>query len=228
VVPPVVTEVLFVKRILLLLTLLAMAGVVLLGQEQRDRQAPVVVRAVYASAGGSSTQLSQVAGPVVRIPQLQRDLYASQALYEDYAYAACSSAAMAEVMNAYGAHVSLDAALKEEIALHEITPDLGMLNGEQSIARTVAHFGFQAHALTSSSLAEVINVAAKGHPVIVGFPPDRWNGGHLLVVRGGDSQYVYLVDSSRLNMQAMSYATFLNYWVGFAVVVTPAGKGGAQ
>ncbi|HYU73715.1 MAG TPA: hypothetical protein VEL31_13630, partial [Ktedonobacteraceae bacterium] len=46
---------------------------------------------------------------------------------------------------------------------------------------------------------------------------------HILVVRGGDSTYVYLADSSRLNMQAMLHATFTKYWAGFAVVVYPNG-----
>ena len=46
-------------------------------------------------------------------------------------------------------------------------------------------------------------------------------GGHLLVVIGGNKDYVYLADSSRLNMRAMDRKTFLKYWVGFAVVATP-------
>ncbi len=101
-----------------------------------------------------------------------------------------------------------------------ITPDLGLLE-PTGIDRTVAQFGFQTDWLSNSSLDTVIKVANQGHPVIVGFPPALWSGGHLLVVRGGNSQDVYLADSSRLNMQVMARATFMQYWAGFAVVVSP-------
>ena len=43
----------------------------------------------------------------------------------------------------------------------------------------------------------------------------------ILIVRGGDSKYVYLADSSRLNMQAMARDTFIKYWAAFAAVVMP-------
>jgi ABC-type bacteriocin/lantibiotic exporter with double-glycine peptidase domain len=60
--------------------------------------------------------------------------------------------------------------------------------------------------------------------VLIGFPPERWSGGHLLVLRGGDRSSVYLADSSRLNMQKMAHKDFLKYWAGFAVIVMPQGK----
>jgi ABC-type bacteriocin/lantibiotic exporter with double-glycine peptidase domain len=129
---------------------------------------------------------------------------------------------MTEVLNYYGRNYRIADILSVERSLGEISPEQGMLNGETSIRRTVAHFGFKATTLTTPTLAEVIATANQGKPVIVSFPPATWAGGHLLVVRGGNATTVYLVDSSSLNMHEMSYAKFTSYWRGFAVIVEPA------
>jgi hypothetical protein len=128
---------------------------------------------------------------------------------------------MAAVVNAYGYNYRLADILKVEAGLLEITPESGLLHGASSIARTVASFGFSAHALDNPSLDDVLKLANAGTPVIVDWPPQRWQGGHILVVRGGDEQNVDLVDSSQLNLQSMKHSTFLKYWAGFAVVVSP-------
>ncbi len=158
---------------------------------------------------------------ITRVNQLDPSQYESTAQYSLWSYSACSAAAMTEVINAYGHDYRLADILKIEANLKQITPDLGLLYGATSIARTVAQFDFSTHALTMPSLDDVLNLANAGTPVIVGWPPDRWQGGHVLVVRGGDAHTVDLVDSSKLNMQSMPRTTFLKYWVGFAVVVTP-------
>jgi predicted double-glycine peptidase len=67
----------------------------------------------------------------------------------------------------------------------------------------------------------VINTANTGKPVIVSFPPDRYAGGHLLVVTGGDSNNVYLADSSLWNRRVLTRGQFLQWWAGYAAVVTP-------
>ncbi|HEV2656671.1 MAG TPA: C39 family peptidase, partial [Ktedonobacteraceae bacterium] len=164
--------------------------------------------------------LSGASGALMRLPQLDASQYNSQQDYNTWAYSACSTASMTEVINSYGHKYRIADILKVEAGIHEITPDLGLIE-PIGIDRTVAQFGFNTYWLKNPSLDDVISVATKGHPVIVGFPPDRWSGGHLLVVRGGDSKYVYLADSSRLNMQAMARATFMKYWAGFAAVVMP-------
>ena len=168
----------------------------------------------FASLSGASKAL-------VRINQLDPVQYNSQQDYNTWAYSACSTAAMTAVINSYGHNYRLADILKVEAGIHEITPDLGLLE-PTGIDRTVAQFGFKTYWLSNTSLDNVIKVANQGHPVIVGFPPALWSGGHLLVVRGGTSQYVYLADSSRLNMQTMARATFMKYWAGFAVVAMPA------
>lgn len=173
-----------------------------------------------SSAANPFASLSGASGALTRLPQLDAAQYNSQQDYNTWAYSTCSSAAMTEVINSYGHNYRIADILKVEASLHEITPDLGLLE-PVGIDRTVAQFGFKTYWLNNPSLDDVISIAMKGHPVIVGFPPALWSGGHLLVVRGGDSKYVYLADSSRLNMQAMARATFMKYWAGFAAVVMP-------
>src|SRR6266853_1192816 len=91
----------------------------------------------------------------------------------------------------------------------------------RSIQRTAAQFGFKTTWGHNLSLDQVIDIANHGRPVIVSFPPDRYAGGHLLVVTGGDANYVYLADSSLWNRHSLSRNQFLQWWEGFSAIVTP-------
>ena len=173
-----------------------------------------------AAANTSLLGTSGASKALLRINQLDPSQYASQQDYNTWAYSTCSAASMTEVINAYGHHYRIADILKVEAGLSEITPDLGLLE-PKGIDRTVAKFGFKTMWFNNPSLDQVIAFASRGHPVIVSFPPSRWPGGHLLVVRGGDNNTVLLADSSSLNMQAMSHSTFMKYWEGFAVAVLP-------
>jgi hypothetical protein len=176
------------------------------------------------SSGNSSTTnkvlLYGASKALVRVSQVEPDQYASQQEYNTWWPSACSAAAMTEVIDSYGHQYKLTDILKVESSIGEITPDLGLVE-PTGIDKTVSQFHFSARHLINPSLDDVIKTANSGTPVIVSFPPSRWTGGHILVVIGGDSNYVYLADSSRLNMRAMTHAVFLKYWVNFAVVVTP-------
>ncbi len=164
--------------------------------------------------------ISGASKAIVRIGQVDPAQYDSTQEFDTWAYSTCSTTSMTEVMNAYGKSFRVTDVLKAETSVHEITPDLGLLEA-QGIDKTVSQFGFKTVWLENASLDKVIDVANHGRPVIVGFPPSRWTGGHLLIVRGGDDQNVMLVDSSKLNMQVMKRDKFLSYWAGFAVVVMP-------
>ena len=135
---------------------------------------------------------------------------------------------MTEVMNFYGHSYRITDVLAVESSIGAITPQFGLLQ-EDGIARTVAPFGFQTDAGHHFTLDQIIDIANHGTPVIVGFPPHRYPGGHLLVVTGGNATSVFVADSSVWNWHALSRSRFLSYWAGFAAVVTPAGsqqKGG--
>jgi predicted double-glycine peptidase len=157
---------------------------------------------------------------LVRLSQLDPGQYNSAQEYNLWAYSTCSAAALTEVINTYGHHYRVTDILKVEAKLGEITPQLGLLE-EVGIQRTAAQFGFQTAWGHKLSLDQIITIANHGHPVIVSFPPDKYAGGHLLVVTGGNGDTVYLADSSLWNRQSLSRAQFLQWWEGFAAIVVP-------
>jgi ABC-type bacteriocin/lantibiotic exporter with double-glycine peptidase domain len=91
----------------------------------------------------------------------------------------------------------------------------GLLGGEPALAKAANYFGFKASPNPPRTLKDLINVVNKGFPVIVGMP------GHIFVVRGGDSNYVYVADSSPANRTVLSYQDFTSIWNGFSVLITP-------
>lgn len=134
---------------------------------------------------------------VVRLNQIDQAQYASPSEWRTWAYAACSAAAMTEVLNAYGLHLRIHDVLTVEAGLGEITPS-GGLQADVGIAQTMQQFGFHTEWGEQWTLAEVLAVANTGEPVIVSWPPARYDGGHLVVVTGGDlaTGVVEIADSS--------------------------------
>lgn len=158
---------------------------------------------------------------LVRISQLDESEYASSEEYNTWAYSACSTASMTEVLNAYGYRYRITDVLKVESRLGEITPQLGLVENV-GIANTAAQFGFQTDWGNNWTLDEVISIANLGRPVIVGWPPQLYDGGHIVVVTGGDADNVYLADSSLWNRHVLPRAQFLQWWAGFSAVIMPA------
>jgi peptidase C39-like protein len=157
---------------------------------------------------------------LVRLSQLDPAQYNSQQEYNLWAYSACSTAAMTEVFNAYGHHYRIAEVLQVEARLKEITPDQGLLE-DIGIQRTAAQFGFKTSWGYNLSLDQIISIANQGSPVIVGFPPNKYPGGHLLVVIGGSGDYVYTADSSRLDRPSFTRERFMQLWGGFSAIATP-------
>jgi len=127
---------------------------------------------------------------------------------------------MTEVFNAYGRHYRVTDVLKVEARIGEITPQLGLLE-DSGIEHTAAQFGFKTSWGHNLSLDALVEVANNGRPVIVSFPPDRYDGGHILVVTGGNKDYVYLADTSRWNRKSLTRAQFMQWWEGYTAIVTP-------
>ena len=176
-------------------------------------QATDVSNAAHVDQLNASQQL-------VRISQLDPAQYNSPEEYNTWAYSACSAASMTEVFNAYGHYYRVTDILNVEAQIGEITPALGLLRPE-GVEHTAAQFGFKTTWGNAWSLDQVIETANRGNPVIVSFPPDRYDGGHILVVTGGNGTTVYLADTSGWNRHSLSSAQFLQWWEGFAAVVTP-------
>ena len=181
-----------------------------------------------ASKSSATQVFTGASKALVRISQLDPAQYNSQQDYNTWWPSACSAASMTEIINSYGHNYRIADILKAETGVNEITPDAGLLE-PYGLDKTLARFNFTTHWLSNPlalpahpSVDDLVNTANSGTPVIINFPPSRWAGGHLLVALGGNKNYVYLADSSRLNMRAMDRQTFLKYWIGFAVVATPA------
>ena len=171
------------------------------------------LRPLVAPRGSASERL-------VRLSQLDRGQYASPEEYATWAYSACSAAAMTEVLNAYGFHLRIHDVLQVENRLGYITPRDGLL-ADQGIAATMRVFGLTTTWGEHWTLAQVLNAANAGTPVIVGWPPARYPGGHLVVVVGGNGTTVEIADSSRWNRHSLSVAQFMRWWAGFAAVAVP-------
>lgn len=171
------------------------------------------------STAAHSTQVN-ASQQLVRVSQLDPAQYSSPEEYNTWAYSACSAAAMTEVFNAYGHQYRVTDILNVEAQIGEITPALGLVRPE-GVEHTAAQFGFKTTWGNAWSLDQVIETANHGNPVIVSFPPDRYDGGHILVVTGGNSATVYLADTSLWNRHSLPDAQFLQWWEGFAAVVTP-------
>jgi hypothetical protein len=169
----------------------------------------------------NNLSVSNASKSVVRLAQADPKQYSSQNEHDQWADSACSAAAMTEIINAYGHSYRITDILKVEAGLHEITPDLGLLEAK-GIDRTMGQFGFKMVPLQPATLDNAIAVADQGHPIIVSFTNSGyWPGGHILVLRGGDTQNVDLADSSRLNETVVSRNQFLQWWNGFTALAIP-------
>ena len=176
-----------------------------------------------AQSGSQSSQFNpqlNASKSLVRLSQLDPAQYVSNQQFSTWAYSACSTASLTEVLDAYGRHFRIADVLKVEAGVGAITPQLGLLD-EAGIQRTAAQFGYNTTWGHNLSLDQIITIANQGRPVIVSFPPDRYAGGHLLVVTGGNSSIVKLADSSLWDRQSLSRAQFLQWWEGFYAIVTP-------
>jgi archaellum component FlaG (FlaF/FlaG flagellin family) len=158
---------------------------------------------------------------IVRVDSAARNQYYTDYQWRTWSFSSCSGISMEEVMNAYGRHLIAADVLQEELNLGVWDVSLGLLK-EQGIAMTTNYYGFNTDASHARTLQDIINIANKGFPVIVSVRDGYYfPGGHIFVVRGGDSQYVYIVDSSLANFQRMTHPMFIGMWQGFSAILTP-------
>jgi hypothetical protein len=132
-----------------------------------------------------------------------------------WSYSACSGCAMAALLDAYGATKNGNAlncgdVLEVEYQLGVYDPgtsptqNQGLLPpGQLNMARTAAQFGFAADYSKNLSLDELIKLANSGTPSIVGFPT------HVMILKGGDSNTIFLADSGGLHLTVVTRNQFL-------------------
>ena len=154
---------------------------------------------------------------IVRVNSAAADQYATNYQYQVWSFSSCSGISLEEVMNAYGRHYIASDVLQVEANLGVWDTYDGLTGGEPGMAKAANYFGFQTSPNPPRTLDALIATANQGTPVIVG------STGHIMVVKGGDANYVYVVDSSLANRQVMTHDQFMNFWNGFSVLVTPKG-----
>jgi hypothetical protein len=152
---------------------------------------------------------------IVRVDSSSRAQYYTDYQYQVWSYSSCSGISMEEVLNSYGRHYIAADILQVELNMGIWDTYDGLTGGEAGMARLAAYFGFQTSPHPPRTLQDLILTANKGFPVIIGSP------GHIMVVKGGDANFVYVVDSSPANRTVMTHDQFMNFWDGFSVLVTP-------
>ena len=152
---------------------------------------------------------------IIRVDSAIRRQYYTDYQWNVWSWSSCSGISMEEVMDAYGRHLIAADVLQVESDLGVWDTYNGLTGGEAGIAKAASYFGFRAVPNPPRTVQDLIAVANKGFPVIVGVP------GHILVVRGGDSNNVYLVDSAPADCTIMSRAEFANWWDNFSVELLP-------
>ena len=173
------------------------------------------------STEATVTPLLTASERLVRVDSAARNQYYTDYQWQVWSYSSCSGIAMEMVMNAYGRHLIAADVLQEEVKLGVWDVNLGLLR-EDGIASTAAYFGFNTNASHTRTLQNILAISNQGTPVIVSIRDSYYfPSGHIFVVRGGDSQSVYIADSSPHNFQRMTYSMFLSMWQGFSVVLTP-------
>jgi hypothetical protein len=205
------------------LTIYAQGNRVLLVSSTTAVQQPATKSATTPVASTSTATQGTVnaSQALTRIAQAEVSQYASQAEHDQWWASACSATSLTEVINSYGHQYHITDILKVESGIGAISPENGLLYGD-GIDQTAIWFGFETTTLNNPSVDQIVDIANKGQPVIVSFPPQTWTGGHILVVRGGDGASVKLADSSNYNLQTVTRAYFSKYWRGFAKVLTPS------
>lgn len=213
---------------MMLLTLFVQSGIVDGALQQISQGITLLSFAQHTTGIDLNTASHQAPGipltasqRLVRVDSADRRQYYSDYQWNVWSYSSCSGISMEEVMDAYGHHLIAADVLQEELNLGVWSVYGGLLR-EDGIAPVAAYFGFNASLSHARMLNDVINLGNKGLPVIVSVRDSfYYPGGHLFVIRGGDSSYVYIADSSPANFQRMTHAMFSGMWQGFSAVLTP-------
>jgi hypothetical protein len=153
------------------------------------------------------------------------DLYDSTAQFNDCWDAACSAAVLSEVLTAWSVpHATIGKLI--DVMQPDISLNGGLLS-PHGFQRGAAAFGYRADIdwhLTYKQLLYITNVL--GLPVIINVRISYgyyhfFSGGHFLVMTGGDSQGLKIVDSSEYYIHYLPLDTFNSMFTGLTAVIVP-------
>jgi hypothetical protein len=195
-------------------------------------------RASAPSAAAASLAGGSIAEQVHPIIQAHTDIgYDSTAQHDAWWDSVCSAAAFTEVARAWGVSGVTIGQVLDRLLAHDppyITVSGGLMSqdGWPWMAQAY-HLQAQVawHTYTFDSLVQ--QVTTTGVPIIIGMdggnPNYPW--GHFVVVTGGDSTQVQIVDSSLWEMQTLPRSFFTGpvsgiisdpiWWTGETIILTP-------
>lgn len=156
---------------------------------------------------------------------LRPDLYDSYAQFQNWGGAACSAAALSEVLTAYGVpHATIGHEI-DELGSY-ISPNGGLLN-RHGFAVVAAKHNLRADESTSLTYNQIVYLSAQlGMPVIVNVRISYgyyhfFDGGHFLTVVGGDAQGLQIVDSSEYYIHYLPKDVFYQMFTGYTAAIVP-------
>lgn len=171
-------------------------------------------------SGGATTTLVRAETQLLR-----PDLYDNYGQFQEWGGAACSAAALSEVLTAYGVRGATIGREIDELGAY-ISPNGGLLNRHGFVTVAAKH-NLRADESTSLTYNQLLYLTQQlGMPVIVNVHISYgyyhfFDGGHFLVVVGGDAQGLQIVDSSEYYIHYLPKDVFYQMFTGYTAAIVP-------
>lgn len=156
---------------------------------------------------------------------MRPDLYDSNQQFNDWWDAACSAAVSSEVLTAWGVP-NANIGKMIDVMQPDISLDGGLLS-PHGFERGAEAFGYRADISWKLDYKQMLYLTnTLGLPVIVNVRISYgyyhfFSGGHFLVMTGGDSQGLSIVDSSEYYIKYLPIDTFNSMFTGMTTVIVP-------
>ncbi|HKV85656.1 MAG TPA: hypothetical protein VJN88_13960 [Ktedonobacterales bacterium] len=158
---------------------------------------------------------------------MRPDLYDSTQQFNDWWNAACSSAVSSEILTAWGVpHATIGKMI--DVMQPDVSLNGGLLT-PHGFERGAEAFGYRADINWHLDYKQMLYITnTLGLPLIVNVRISYgyyhfFDGGHFLVMTGGDSQGLSIVDSSEYYIKYLPLDTFNSMFTGMTAVIVPHG-----
>jgi hypothetical protein len=173
-----------------------------------------------------SASAGKITSQVQAFTQMRRpDLYDSVAQFNNWSGAACSAAVTAEILTGWGVPKMTIGRVIDEMGSY-ISPYGGLLN-YAGFDRVAAKHGFRGEFRDNLSYSDMLYITNNlGLPLIVNVRQSYgyyhyFSGGHFLVMTGGDSQGLRIVDSSLYYIRYLPKSVFYGMFTGRTELLVP-------
>lgn len=211
-----------IARLVLALTALLLSAFHVPGQMGEHTQPLMIAQAQAGLAPGSA--ITALVRPETQL--MRPDLYDSVTQFNDWGGAACSAAALSEVLTAYGVPNATIGHEIDELGSY-ISPNGGLLSRHGFVVVAAKH-NLRADESTSLTYNQLVYLTEQlGMPVIVNVRISYgyyhfFDGGHFLTVVGGDAQGLRIVDSSEYYLHYLPKDVFYQMFTGYSAAIVPA------